>query len=175
MKRLTNKNWHAFSQRQFLEILRKYIPIHSKPHASGWPNSNIFPKKFHSTTIHGRISSLSIQINGNYGWSRNNNALGAQVSAKVIVYFLGPMQKYGLILGFQLSWIYWHAGEQIQECVQCSVPFTHLCRTCFSPAVWHISCNFFPSCTTAHGTVVWLCTAIDIIDKAMLLNCNNEL
>lgn len=43
--------------------------------------------------------------------------LCAQVWAKVIVFFLGPIQKYGLILGFQLSWIYWRAGEQIQECV----------------------------------------------------------
>lgn len=89
--------------------------------------------------------------------------------------FSGTIQKYGLILGFQLSWIYWRAGEQIQECVQCSVPFTHLCRACFPPAVWHISHNFFPSCTTAQGTVVWLCTANNVIDKAMLLKYNNKL
>lgn len=145
--------------------------IHSAPHAFSWPSSNIFPEKFHSTTLNGKISSLSIQINGYYGWSRNKNTLTPRFQLRWL-YFFWTNTKYGLIPGFQLSWIYWCAGEQIQECVQCSVPFTHLCRACFPPAVWHISHNSFPSCTTAHRTVVWLCTANNIIDKAMLLKYN---
>lgn len=145
--------------------------IHSVPCTFGWPSSNIFPKKFHSTTFNGGIGSLSIQINGNYGWSRNKNALMPRFQLRWLYFFwTSPkVQTYPRIpaqLDLLVCW-----GE-IQECVQCSVPFTHLCRACFPPAVWHISHNFFPSCTIAHRTVVWLCTANNIIDKAMLLKYN---
>lgn len=139
------------------------------------PTQIFFPNKFHSTTVNEKIISLSIQTNRNDGWPRNKNALMPRFQLRWLYLFLGPIQKYGLILGFQLSWIYWCAGEQIRECVQCSVPFTHLCRACFPPAVWYISHNSVPSCTTAHGAVVRLCTANNIIDKAMLPKYNNEL
>lgn len=95
--------------------------IHSVPCAFGWPSSNIFPKKFHSTTFNGGIGSLSIQINGNYGWSRNKNALMPRFQLRWLYFFwTSPkVQTYPRIpaqLDLLVCW-----GE-IQECVQSLLP-----------------------------------------------------